>query len=135
MMSGLSDLNELIEHLEPTLNDGVFVFVNIEDRTFAEVHKLDPVMVFREHEGLTLIVPHSLAIEHSLRFSGLFSWITLNVHSDLQAVGLTKAVSAQLSDSGISCNVVAGFYHDHIFVPLANASLAMERLRNLHPIR
>ena len=59
------------------------------------------------------------------------TWITLDVHSSLEAVGLTAAVSAALAEENISCNVVAAYYHDHLFVPVADAERAMETLMRL----
>jgi len=63
----------------------------------------------------------------------LFSaaWITLTVHSDLQSVGLTAAVSAALAEAQISCNVVAGVHHDHLFVPVARGEEAVAVLKRL----
>ena len=63
-----------------------------------------------------------------LEYSFVASWITLTVHSSLEAVGLTAAFSKALSQEGISCNVVAAFYHDHIFVGKNDADKAMEIL-------
>ncbi|WP_175108399.1 ACT domain-containing protein [Pararobbsia alpina] len=51
------------------------------------------------------------------------AWITLTVNSALEAVGLTAALATALGNSGISCNVVAGAYHDYIFERCAAASL------------
>jgi hypothetical protein len=59
------------------------------------------------------------------------AWITLTVHSSLEAVGLTSAVSKSLTEANISCNIVAAFYHDHIFVPVKDAERAMNALQNL----
>ncbi|MCW8195115.1 ACT domain-containing protein [Proteobacteria bacterium 005FR1] len=70
-----------------------------------------------EPEGLTLVLPVRAAEEFKLRYDGAFRCITLMVHSSLHAVGLTAAVSGRLAERGISANVVAGFYHDHVFVP------------------
>ncbi len=53
------------------------------------------------------------------------------MHSDLQAVGLTAAVATALAEAGISCNVVAAAYHDHLFVPVESASQAIAALRTL----
>lgn len=72
---------------------------------------------FREAEGQTVILPQAQADAAGLAYSLVCAWITLRVQSDLAAVGLTAAVSTALAEAGISCNVVAGYYHDHLFVP------------------
>ena len=59
------------------------------------------------------------------------SWITLNVVSDLQDVGLTAAFSNALAEEHISCNVIAGFNHDHIFIPKQDAEKALRTLIEL----
>ena len=87
--------------------------------------------MFREPEGLTLILEKQVARHAGLDFEGVFRLITLMVHSSLEAVGLTAAVSTQLAKRGIAANVVAAFYHDHLFVPADKASLAMDALREL----
>lgn len=56
------------------------------------------------------------------------SWITLSVHSSLEAIGLTAAFSNALSEHEISCNVVAAYYHDHIFIDKKDTVKAMEIL-------
>jgi uncharacterized protein len=61
----------------------------------------------------------------------LFRRIILQVHSSLDAVGLTAAVSSKLTERGISANVIAAFYHDHIFIPAERAHEAVEALREL----
>jgi hypothetical protein len=66
-----------------------------------------------------------------LAYTQIFAWITLTVHSSLEAVGLTAAFSRALTEAGISCNVVAAYYHDHIFVPTRDAGQAMQVLKNL----
>ena len=66
-----------------------------------------------------------------LNYSFVASWITLTVHSSLEAVGLTAAFSKALAEKGISCNVVAAFYHDHLFVRQQDAAAAMETLKGL----
>ncbi len=76
-----------------------------------------PVVFVREDEGLTLVLPQQQADDLGLPYNFVAAWITLQVHSALSAVGLTAAVSRVLTEAGISANVVAGFTHDHLFVP------------------
>jgi hypothetical protein len=85
----------------------------------------------REVEGITLVVPEEQALAHGLPVMFRCAWITLNVHSDLNAVGLTAAFAGALGRDGISCNVVAGAYHDHIFVPIETANEALRSLQKL----
>ncbi|WP_367180401.1 ACT domain-containing protein [uncultured Muriicola sp.] len=75
-----------------------------------------------------MIIKKELADAKNLKYSFVAAWITLTVHSSLEAVGLTAAFSSALSEQGISCNVVAAFFHDHIFVDKKDAEKAMEIL-------
>ncbi len=58
-----------------------------------------------------------------LAYESKFNQITLTVHSSLDAVGLTAAVATKLASYGISANVVAAYYHDHIFVQTEKADV------------
>lgn len=90
-----------------------------------------PVVTVAEAEGLTLVVRREEADAAGLAYDFVAGWITLRVHSALEAVGLTAAVSTALADAGISCNVVAGFHHDHLFVPYVQADHAVALLHRL----
>jgi hypothetical protein len=85
----------------------------------------------REKEGLTLVVPRPLADARQLPYSGVFRCITLQVHSSLTAVGLTAAIASALTTHGISANVMAGYYHDHLLVPAESAEAALRSLQEL----
>jgi uncharacterized protein len=128
-VSAVSDLSQLLRTLEPVLNPGVFAFCSVPSD--ADVRGLHPLATFCEEEGLTLIVPEEAAIAAGLPVLFRSAWITLKVHSDLQAVGLTAAFSRALGEAGISCNVVAAAFHDHIFVPVDRAADAVARLKAL----
>jgi len=128
-MTGESNLETLLKTLKPKLNDGEFVFCTLKDLTPLDIK--DTLLIFREEEGSTIIVKKGIADTLKLDYSFVASWITLSVHSSLEAVGLTAAFSRALSDNGISCNVVAAYYHDHIFVDTKDAKKAMLVLTRL----
>lgn len=130
-MSGETDLSNLLKGMRPVLQDGVFVFATLRPDAMQMVGKLRPLGQFREEEGLTLILGAAEASEAGLEASGPMRQITLTIHSALEAVGLTAAFSTALTAAGISANVVAGYYHDHIFVPERDAERAMTALRAL----
>jgi hypothetical protein len=92
---------------------------------------VEPVATIREREGLALVLAREGADRAGLPYDGTMAWITLRVHSALDAVGLTAAFSAALAADGLSCNVVAGAHHDHVFVPHARGVDAMRVLRGL----
>lgn len=122
-------LRRLLETLNPRLNDGVFVFVSVPLDT--DISVLPHIAAFREQEGLTLIVAEEIALSQGLAVLFRAAWITLTVHSELDAVGLTAAVATALAAENISCNVVAAARHDHLFVPCERASDAMRVLTTL----
>ena len=126
-MSGEKNLANLLKNMKPVFNSGDFVFC-----TVSNMDKIDQSQIigsFKEAEGTTLILSKVYADEMALKYSSIMSWITLQVHSSLEAVGLTAAFSKALADHNISCNVVAGYYHDHIFVMKKDAEKAIEALR------
>lgn len=82
-------------------------------------------MTFAEAEGTTLILDRRQAEAAGLPDDPPMAWITLTVHSSLEAVGLTATVSNALAQANIGCNMVAAYYHDHIFVPDAGAAFAL----------
>ncbi|SFD21824.1 hypothetical protein SAMN05518672_1011098 [Chitinophaga sp. CF118] len=127
-MTGETNLRTLLASMKPLLNEGDYVFCTINDDTDIDLKNV--ICTFREKEGLTVIIKQELADRLDLSYSFIASWITLTIHSSLEAVGLTAAFSKALSDEDISCNVVAAFYHDHIFVAKKDAAKAMDILLN-----
>lgn len=127
-MSGEKDLKKLLVSMSPTLIDGESVFCTFEHARYGDHRDLEPLAAIQESEGLTLIIPRSKADEYGYAYESSFRRISLGVHSSLDAVGLTAAVSNRLSEHGISANVVAGFFHDHLFVPSRSAEKALEAL-------
>ena len=129
MNTSISDLATLVRSMEPVLHEGTYAYCIV--RHDADLAALHPVATVREPEGLTLILREEDAIHAGLSVLFRAAWITLTVHSGLQAVGLTAAFSNALSRAGISCNVVAGAFHDHIFVPVELAQRALSVLQAL----
>ena len=130
-MNGVTDLDEMIRGMSPRLLEGEFVFCSFTGAVYGDHAELNPLASIREDEGLTLVVPRELAAARGLDGSGAFRCISLQLHSSLDAVGLTAAFSARLTECGISANLVAGFYHDHLFVQSEHAGRALEAIREL----
>ena len=127
-MVGESDLSKLLATLAPHLMDGDFVFCTIHDAQYGDFSELSPIASFRESEGLTLLVTKEDADKAGFNYESVFRGITLRVHSSLEAVGLTAAVSSKLAERGISANVIAAYYHDHVFVQAEKANAALSAL-------
>jgi uncharacterized protein len=129
-MAGILDINELLKSMQPELKSGEYIFCCLAGPLSDYVH-LNPLASYLEQEGLTLILPVETADTAGITYEGKYRLITLNVHSSLEAVGLTAAVSAKLTEHHISANVVAAFYHDHIFVQTDKAEAAMNALSEI----
>lgn len=129
-MSAISDINILLQSLSPTLSDTDYVFCSMSGDS-GDWIQLDPLATCKEPEGLSLVIPRETAKLAGIQYDGVFRLITLNVHSSLEAVGLTAAVAGELASRGISANVVAAYYHDHILVPTHQAEAAVSALKGL----
>jgi hypothetical protein len=127
-MTGERDLQKLLSGMRPELNPGRYVFTTVAGGVPSGV---TPVVTVAEQEGLTLVARLEEADAAGLAYDYVAGWITLRIHSALEAVGLTAAVARDLADAGLSCNVVAGFHHDHLFVPHEQAEQAMSVLEGL----
>ncbi|NCD33301.1 MAG: ACT domain-containing protein [Spartobacteria bacterium] len=133
-MSGVVDFNVLLQTMQPALHEKEYVFCTVKEMTWEQLSDVKPWGLVCEEEGVTLIVEESAAQQRGWDYDGVFCCITLCVHSSLEAVGLTAAVASALAECEISANVVAAYYHDHIFVPSHRAKDAMVSLKRLcHP--
>jgi len=123
---GITNLDQLITNMEPVLNEGIYVFASVLD--ISKIPRSMTISEMKEKEGRTVVLSKSNAESLGLSYEFVAAWITLNIHSALEAVGLTAAFATALGENDISCNVIAGYYHDHIFVALKDKEKAMQVL-------
>lgn len=128
-MSIDNKLSKLLANLSPQLNEGKYVFVTTE--LINHVPLTEIISLIQEDEGFSLILKKEVADRLNLQYSYVASWITLSLPTSLDAVGLTAAFSNELAKNKISCNVVAGFYHDHIFVDHKDTKAALSVLNSM----
>ncbi len=121
------DLSILLRDMAPLLAPEHYVYCSFPDHGLPA--GVDALCLFREAEGLTAIVEKASAEALQLPFTFESRLITLEVHSDLAAVGFLSAICGALSKADISCNAVSAYYHDHLFVPVADAERAMQVLQ------
>ncbi|WP_461189494.1 N-acetyltransferase [Arthrobacter sp. Z4-13] len=127
-MTGEKNLQALLAGMRPVRRSGEYVYV-LWPHGRPLTSGIEAAV--REAEGLTVVLPRAQADQEGLSYDFVGAWITLQIHSALEAVGLTAAVSKALTDARISCNVLAGFHHDHLLVPVADAPRALEVLAEL----
>ncbi|MEO1555566.1 MAG: ACT domain-containing protein [Pseudomonadota bacterium] len=126
----VKDTTAMIAGMTPVLMPGGWVYCCETDARRAAEMSGDAFATMHEAEGITLILPEPVAKAQGYDTSLVMRQITLNVFSDLEGVGLTAAVAAALTDIDVSCNVVAGYHHDHVFVPEADADRALKVLQD-----
>jgi len=129
MVSSASNPEHLLAKLQPELQAGEYVFCNFPGAAYGDLAALKPVAMIREPEGLTLVIERSIAERAGLPVEPTLRRVLLGVHSKLDDVGLTAAVSSALASHGISANVIAGFHHDQVFLLAAQAERALAVLR------
>jgi len=130
---GERDLGRLLAGLSPRREPGEWVFVVVPEAPITTASSLlrGAAITVREREGVTAVVLAADAAAAGVTASAPHAWITIDVHSALDSVGFIAAISTALTRAGISANVVAGYHHDHLLVPLARADDALVALRRL----
>lgn len=129
MKTGEHDLDQLIANMQPILSTEIYRFAILP--IGEDISHLRPLMQFHEEEGLTAIIRQDLVDKYKIPAIYPCRQITLAIHSALDAVGFLDVITRTLAGRGISCNVVSGFTHDHLFVPVDQAGTAYEALLQL----
>jgi hypothetical protein len=122
------DLRRLLREMRPRAHEGTYAFCLLPEGARLPS---SAVFMFREREGVSVVLPTTEARALGLTVVAEASWITLEVYSSLEAVGLTAAVARVLSEVGIPCNMVAALHHDHLFVPVERGQDALAALERL----
>lgn len=130
-MEGERELGRLLRHLAPRLEDLPYEFVVVPSDQIGRLELPHVFAVIREEEGATVIRPVNSVKSDGAQQANYFARILLGVHSSLHGVGLSAAVSSVLAGQKISCNIVAGYHHDHLFVPWLEAERALKVLQKL----
>lgn len=129
-MVGIQNLDQLMKSMNPELVEDDFIFCSVSEKQLAAL-KVKPLMTFKEKEGMTLILHRKDADLSSIDYEGIWTLITLTVHSDLAAVGFLARITSTLAKEGISVNVASAYYHDHLFIPKEKSKEAMKILKKL----
>lgn len=129
VVPGETDLAAILASLKAIRRPGSFTFVSVADPIDVSDHAVESMI--RENEGITLVLSHDAAEARGLEVGYDLAWLTLDVHTSLEAVGVTALVAETLSNRGIPCNVIAGYYHDHVLVPTDRADEAADAIDGL----
>jgi hypothetical protein len=130
-MSGITDLQQTLSSLKVICDDVQYGFASIPDDSGIDREKV--LATFQENSRLAVIAPKTYLDSKNIDNEGPYAKLTIDVHTSLELVGLTAAMAAKLAEHGISANVVAAFYHDHVFVQYdlrAKAIGLLESLKN-----
>jgi uncharacterized protein len=130
MQNGETNLKALLDNIQPSLDEREFIFCSLDEPTYKRL-KTIPICMFRETEGITIIVDKQDADREGLAYNDVWALITLTVYSSLTAVGFLAAIANKLASAGISINPVAAYYHDHLFIPWNDRDRALKLLQNL----
>jgi hypothetical protein len=126
---GETNLARLLSNLTPSLHPGDYVYCLVPDLLAVEPDEI--IGFFRETEGTTVIVSKETADRRGLHYTFVAAWITLMAHSSLEGTGLTAAFASALAGANIGCNVVAAYFHDHLFVAKSDGERALDVLKKL----
>ncbi len=131
-MSGQTNLSDVLNFLQISCDNVEYGFANVKEANYSELPEV--IATFREAEGLTLVATKDYLVKNNISFDGTFAKLTIEVHTSLSLVGLTATLTTQLSKNNISANIVAAYYHDHIFVQYDLRQKAIDSLLSLTKI-
>src|ERR1035437_8337376 len=112
--------------VQPDLHQEPYVFAAAQAPS-----GVSPLPLILEDEGPTLSLTRADVDQSGLADDYVAARITLRANSCLADVGLTARFSRILADAGISCNVIPGLAHDHLFVSWDQRARALTLLREL----
>jgi uncharacterized protein len=128
-MPGQTNLQAVLDSIQLSCDDVAYGFATATSGT--DIALKEVLGTFHENEGLTIFATKDYFDKHKMSFEGPLAKLTIDVHTSLELVGLTAALTAKLTEHGISANVVAAYYHDHIFVQYDQRQKATEAIQSL----
>jgi hypothetical protein len=128
-MTDQANLSEVFKALTVSCDDITYGFVSVENTQF----KFEEGMIgtFQEKEGVTIVATNEYLAKNGLQPEALFAKLTVEIETSLQMVGLTALLATKLAENNISANVIAGYFHDYIFVQYDMRQKALEVLNAL----
>lgn len=130
-MPAKKDLQDILNNIDPYLVNESFIFMTSKEPINSLINSLNPIAMFIENEGSTLVVAKDTADKNSIHYDAVFKCISLGVHSSLESSGLIATLSSELLKHDIPANVFAGYFHDHIFVPNDKSEKALEIISSI----
>lgn len=125
-MFGHIDLSEVLKSLQVSCDNVEYGFASLKNKiTFIDAEVLG---TFKENEGLTIIASKDYFIRNKIKYQGSYAKLTIDVHTSLELIGLTPVLAGKLADNKISANVIAAYFHDHIFVQYESRQKAIDAL-------
>jgi uncharacterized protein len=128
-MADQTNLSEVLKALKVSCDDNAYGFVSVKNTQFKFEEGI--IGIFQEKEGVTIIATNEYLAKNDLKPEALFAKMTVEVETSLQLVGLTAILATKLAENNISANVIAGYFHDYIFVQYEARQKAIDVLNSL----
>jgi hypothetical protein len=125
-MAGADDLSRMLSGLTVARREGTYVYLSAPAGSVS-----DAAATIAETEGTTFVLERAAADRAGLDWSFAAAWLTVELPTPLDGIGVTAALAGALAHAGIPCNVLAGFHHDHLLVPVERAGDAISVLQGL----